>query len=323
MSLARPRRRRRSSREPSASTKRGVEMVRARTPTARPSASPNSRWVQPPLRPSSGSMTTFAGAPWRVSASRSSAQILDVDQRQLACGRQADPAAPRHLEQFERLAVAGTVDRRRTDDRPVEAATLRPAPPPWPSTRRRATASGSRAASEETWTKRRTPPAVAAASIASVPATLPCSKAAASGALITPATWTIASASATSCSRAPRSSRLPLTQTTRSRVRLLAAGQRLDFMPGGERCVDQVRADEAGAAGDRELHSGDQGFRIALPRAPALARRTSARRPMIESSSDRRPRRAARRRTAVSIRRPSPPRPRPCRASCRRAGRPW
>jgi hypothetical protein len=36
-------------------------------------------------------------------------------------GRQRDEAAPRHLEQFEGLAVAGTVDGRRSDDRPVEA----------------------------------------------------------------------------------------------------------------------------------------------------------------------------------------------------------
>src|SRR5205807_5299682 len=42
-------------------------------------------------------------------------------------------------------------------------------------------------------------------------------------------------------------------------VRLFAAGEGLHLVPGGERGVDQVRADEAGAAGDGELHSGDQG----------------------------------------------------------------
>ena len=60
-------------------------------------------------------------------------------------------------------------------------------------------------------------------------------------------------------------------------LRLLAAGQGLDLVAGGERGVDQVRADEAGAAGDRELHSGDQGFAgFARPRALASCR-TSAR----------------------------------------------
>ena len=48
------------------------------------------------------------------------AEILDMEDREAALGRQGDEAAARHLEQFERLAVAGAVDRRRPDDRPVE-----------------------------------------------------------------------------------------------------------------------------------------------------------------------------------------------------------
>ena len=101
-------------------------------------------------------------------------EIVDVEQRKAARRRHEHQAALGHLEQFERFAVAGAVDRGRADDRPVEAAGLRPAPPRAPSTRRTSTSPGSRAASEETWTKRWTPPAVAAASIASVPVTLAC-----------------------------------------------------------------------------------------------------------------------------------------------------
>jgi hypothetical protein len=39
---------------------------------------------------------------------------------------------------------------------------------------------------------------------------------------------------------------------------LIPPGQRLDFVPRSECDVDQVRADEAGAASDGELQSGDQ-----------------------------------------------------------------
>ena len=50
-------------------------------------------------------------------------------------------------------------------------------------------------------------------------------------------------------------------------VGLLAPGQRLDLMAGGERDVDQMRADEAGAAGDRQPHRGDQGLSSAASNA--------------------------------------------------------
>ena len=77
-------------------------------------------------------------------------------------------------------------------------------------------------------------------------------EAAASGALITPATWMTASAPLDQPSSASRSSRSPATQVDAVARRLLAAGQRADLVPGGERGVDQMRADEAGAAGDRQ-----------------------------------------------------------------------
>ncbi len=37
--------------------------------------------------------------------------------------------------------------------------------------------------------------------------------------------------------------------------RLRTAGQRANLMPGGQRTVDYMAADESGAAGDREDHS--------------------------------------------------------------------
>jgi hypothetical protein len=58
---------------------------------------------------------------------------------------------------------------------------------------------------------------VAAASIASVPVTLPCANAAAVCPVIVPATWTIASAPVTSFSSASRLERSPAIQRTPSR----------------------------------------------------------------------------------------------------------
>ena len=79
--------------------------------------------------------------------------------------------------------------------------------------------------------KRRIPAAVAAASIASVPVTLPASNAAAFGALMIPATWITASLSVTSRSSASRSSRLPSIHSTPVRGLLRAPRQRSNLMP--------------------------------------------------------------------------------------------
>src|SRR4029079_14543709 len=64
---------------------------------------------------------------------------------------------------------------------------------------------------------------------------------------------------------------------------LVAPGQRGDMMAGSESNVEQMRADEAGATGDRQLHKGDQ-----LPLSAASSRSSSAAAPrlwMIASSS--------------------------------------
>ena len=55
--------------------------------------------------------------------------------------------------------------------------------------------------------------------------------------------------------RGPRGS--PATQVDPGARRLLAAGERGDLMPGGERGLDQMRADKAGAAGDRDPQAGE------------------------------------------------------------------
>src|SRR5439155_1444933 len=68
---------------------------------------------------------------------------------------------------------------------------------------------------------------------------------------------------------------------------LLAAGEGFDLMSGGECYVDQMRADEAGGAGNRQPHRGDQ-----LRSSAASIRSSSAvaaRRWMIASSNGSRP----------------------------------
>ena len=47
---------------------------------------------------------------------KQSTEIVDMDQRQTAFGRQQDEAALRHAVKFERFLVAGTINRRRPDD---------------------------------------------------------------------------------------------------------------------------------------------------------------------------------------------------------------
>ena len=179
-------------------------------------------------------------------------EVVDVDQRHTALGRHQHQARAWPSGTAPASPCRRAVDRGRADDRPVEAGAVDQLFGAGLRRRRRATASGSRAASEETWTKRRTPPAVAAASIASVPSTLPRSKAGGVGRVDDAGDVDRrrrrrrpAAASAARSSRSPGD---PLDAVAQ---RLLAAGQRLDLVTGGERDVEQVRADEAGAAGDR------------------------------------------------------------------------
>ncbi len=90
-----------------------------------------------------------------------------------------------------------------------------------------------------------------------MPVTLPASNPAGSGALITPATWITASAPSTSRSRLSGWSSAPSIQVTPSRSGLLPAGQGADLMARRQRQLDQPPADEAGAAGNRQLQIGD------------------------------------------------------------------
>ena len=62
-------------------------------PRPRPSASPNSTWVHPPGRPSSGSMVSSDGASGSAKRQQQPGQVVDMDQRQPALGRHADQAA--------------------------------------------------------------------------------------------------------------------------------------------------------------------------------------------------------------------------------------
>src|SRR6476620_6310431 len=64
--------------------------------------------------------------------------------------------------------------------------------------------------------------------------------------------------------------------------RLVAASQRFHMVTGGERRIEEMRADEARAAGNRKLHSGDQ-----RPSSPASSWSSAAepRRSMRTSSN--------------------------------------
>ena len=94
-------------------------------------------------------------------------------------------------------------------------------------------------------------------------------------------------------------------------------------MPGGERGVEQVRADEAGAAGDRQLHSGDQRPFVGRLRARSPRPRSPSR-SMIASSSGSMPSSSgAEIGKTVRAARLFERLQRPWRAACRRAGRPW
>src|SRR5438309_149408 len=109
------------------------------------------------------------------------------------------------------------------------------------------------------------PPAVAAASIARVPATFPCSKPRALGALIVPATWMIASASRTSCSRASRLERSPSIQLIATRggcsrliikPRSIAVELATDHAPGLQRPF--LRAVEEMEKETRAFHMAEE-----------------------------------------------------------------
>ena len=171
------------------------------------------------------------------------AEILDMEDREAALGRQRDEAAARHLEQFERLAVAGAVDGGRAEDRPVEAGGGDDAAPTAPSTShnrkgparaRRARRCG-RSGARRRRARRRSSPAV--------PPTLTASKPARPAALIRPAMWTTASAPSQSAARLSGRSSAPSIQSMPVLGRAPAAGQRADLVAGraGERAADGRR----------------------------------------------------------------------------------
>ena len=217
--------------------------------------------------------------PDSASASKQPREIFDVDQRQPA--RAAAPPSARAWPS----GTAREFPCRRGHRPPAggpspsRGRSVRPVPRPAPWTRRRATvwarARRAKRRGRSGGPRRRSPRRASPASRRHCPARNRRRRLA----LIAPATWMTASASVTSLRSASRSSRLPGTHSSASSRRLIAAGQCPDRMAGAERGLDQMRTDEAGAARDRELHSGGVFTRatraapIRLPLVPAARHR--------------------------------------------------
>ena len=285
----------------------------------------NSRWLQPPGRPSSGSIDQPASArrrrPARAAAARDRRHGSATSGP--AGGISSTPELG-HPEQLERLLVAGAVDRGRADDRPVEARARRPVPRPWPSTRRTATvAARARRARRRGRTGAR-PPAVAAASIASVPSTLPASNAGLRRcALSTPATWIDRVGARRPALRARRGRRVARRPSRRRRAAAAARRVRArDLCPAASAASSRCAPTKPVPPVIASFTAATRPARRAASRGPRAA--ASPSRSMIASSSGSSPsssgaeigedRRAGR--LFERLDRPWP-------APWRRAGRPW
>src|SRR6185295_8624106 len=81
--------------------------------------------MSPAVRPAIVGLEDEPG--WRVGLGqreKEPGEIVDMDQRQAPGGRHVDLAAARHLEQVESLRIARPIDRRWTDNDPIEARFL-------------------------------------------------------------------------------------------------------------------------------------------------------------------------------------------------------
>ena len=234
----------------------GEETIAGLRADRSPSARANSRWVQPPGLPSSGSIRMLDGALRSASASsrRARSSTWISDRRPLR--RHQHQAELGHPEQLERLLVAGAVDRRRTDDRPVEAGAcdqlLRPRLGRAVERQLRL-ARGERGDVDEAAGRR--PRSLRRAS----PACRRHCRARSRrrrGALMTPATWMTASAPSTSRCSASRSSRRPATHSTPSRVGCSRRVSALTSWPAASAASIRCEPTKPVPPVIAELHSG-------------------------------------------------------------------